>query len=121
MHDPIGVLTYFCVSVRYHACYLGNLHLNVSTPSYTEEMEKKLEPFVFEWTAQRGGSISAEHGIGTLKPHDLHLAKSPAAIKVMKEIKAMLDPQGTLNPFRVLPTEQHSTCVRYAPPSRKSA
>ena len=45
----------------------GNLHLNISTPSWQEELRNQIEPFVYEWTAQQNGSISAEHGLGRMK------------------------------------------------------
>ena len=40
----------------------GNLHLNVSVPEYNKEILGCIEPFVYEYTAQHKGSISAEHG-----------------------------------------------------------
>ena len=45
----------------------GNLHLNVSCPRYDTDILKHIEPFVYEWTAARKGSISAEHGLGQMK------------------------------------------------------
>lgn len=45
----------------------GNLHLNVSCKEYTPEVEAQIEPFVYEWTSQHRGSISAEHGLGRMK------------------------------------------------------
>ncbi len=46
---------------------------------------------------------SAEHGIGQGKPHFLHYSKQPAAIEIMKQVKAMFDPNGILNPYKTLP------------------
>ena len=48
------------------------------------------------------GSISAEHGIGQLKRHELALYKTPAELDVMRRIKQALDPQGVMNPGKVL-------------------
>ena len=45
----------------------GNLHLNVSCQKYDDEILRHIEPFVYEWTAARRGSISAEHGLGQMK------------------------------------------------------
>jgi D-2-hydroxyglutarate dehydrogenase len=45
----------------------GNLHLNISTKHYDDNILKQIEPFVYEWTAARRGSISAEHGLGQMK------------------------------------------------------
>ena len=53
--------------------------------------------------ADRGGSISAEHGIGTAKKRWLHLNRSPAEIAAFRAIKRALDPAGTLNPNVLLP------------------
>ncbi|CAM9019626.1 unnamed protein product [Wickerhamomyces anomalus] len=45
----------------------GNLHLNVAVRRYTKDVEKVLEPFVYEWVSSKKGSISAEHGLGFQK------------------------------------------------------
>lgn len=45
----------------------GNLHLNISTRKLDKAIEERLEPFVYEWTSERRGSISAEHGLGQMK------------------------------------------------------
>ncbi|ETV66157.1 hypothetical protein H257_17309 [Aphanomyces astaci] len=81
----------------------GNMHLNISTPTYNSQVMAAIEPFVFEWTAARRGSISAEHGIGTHKPAFLHLSKVKNAINMMHQMKALYDPRGILNPYKVLP------------------
>ena len=49
-----------------------------------------------------GGSISAEHGIGTLKRDDLARLLPPAHLAAMRAIKGALDPQGIMNPGKVL-------------------
>jgi len=81
----------------------GNLHLNVSTPKYDNEVFNLIEPYLFEWIAKHRGSISAEHGIGVSKPDFLHFSKSLPAIQMMKSIKNTLDPNGILNPYKVFP------------------
>lgn len=45
----------------------GNLHLNISAQEFDDAILARLEPFVYEWTAARRGSISAEHGLGQMK------------------------------------------------------
>lgn len=56
----------------------GNLHLNVSAPSgRTSELSALIEPFVYEWTRERRGSISAEHGLGQMKADYMGCALSP--------------------------------------------
>ncbi|MES1917174.1 MAG: hypothetical protein MHM6MM_008929, partial [Cercozoa sp. M6MM] len=62
-----------------------------------------LEPWLFEEVAKVRGSISAEHGIGQMKPHFLHLTKSEVAIETMQGIKQLMDPKGIMAPYKVLP------------------
>eukprot|EP01028_Stygiella_incarcerata_P007944 TRINITY_DN331_c2_g1_i6.p1 TRINITY_DN331_c2_g1~~TRINITY_DN331_c2_g1_i6.p1 ORF type:complete len:456 (+),score=124.53 TRINITY_DN331_c2_g1_i6:184-1551(+) len=81
----------------------GNLHLNVVFPSFEKKHEEILEPFVYEWVSKEHGSVSAEHGIGYMKPKVLHHSKTWESIRVMKTIKDALDPNGILNPWKVLP------------------
>ncbi|CAI5738698.1 unnamed protein product [Peronospora destructor] len=80
-----------------------NVHLNVSTLEYDDQVFNALEPFIFEWTSKYRGSISAEHGIGRHKPEYLYMSKSGNAIKLMQQMKKMMDPKGILNPYKVLP------------------
>ena len=72
----------------------GNLHVNVLHAP--EEID--IDGAVFDLVAQFGGSISAEHGIGTAKKPWLHLNRSPMEIAIARAIKASLDPKGMLNP-----------------------
>lgn len=83
----------------------GNLHLNVTTSEYCAKTEALLEPFVYEWTAEHRGSVSAEHGVGRMKVGALHYTKGEAAVSAMRAIKRTLDPKGILNPYKVLPPE----------------
>jgi FAD/FMN-containing dehydrogenase len=86
----------------------GNLHYNVQAPAgvdgqrFLVEQEHAVNTLVFDAVAARGGSFSAEHGIGLLKRDELALRKSPVALQMMRAIKAALDPQGLMNPGRVL-------------------
>lgn len=79
-----------------------NLHLNISCEEYSTDLYKQLEPFVYEYTAKLKGSVSAEHGIGFLKTKYLKHSKSPEAIKMMHDMKQLLDPNSILNPYKVL-------------------
>ncbi|MGH3544321.1 MAG: FAD-binding oxidoreductase [Mycobacteriales bacterium] len=56
---------------------------------------------VFELVARLGGSISAEHGIGTAKKRWLHLCRSAAELSAARRIKASLDPINLLNPHAI--------------------
>ena len=86
----------------------GNLHYNVQAPeggdaqAFLREQEDRINTLVFDAVARHGGSISAEHGIGSLKAGKLPQYKSPVALGMMRAIKQALDPQGLMNPGRVL-------------------
>jgi FAD/FMN-containing dehydrogenase len=86
----------------------GNLHYNVQAPAgedgrrFLAEQEHAVNALVFDTVARHGGSFSAEHGIGQLKRDELAQRKSPVALQLMRGIKAAFDPQGLLNPGRVL-------------------
>ena len=87
----------------------GNLHYNVQAPeggdpaTFLREQEERVNTLVFDQVQRHGGSISAEHGVGSLKAAKLPHYKDPVALALMQQIKQALDPRGTLNPGRVLP------------------
>ena len=76
--------------------------LHFKGPADKPELLDLIEPFVYEYTAGLGGSISAEHGIGVMKPTKLHYSKSPEAIKMMQLMKKTLDPNRILNPYKTV-------------------
>ncbi|KAL2124042.1 hypothetical protein VTJ04DRAFT_407 [Mycothermus thermophilus] len=80
----------------------ANLHLNVSTRRYDARVEKVLEPFIYEWIAERQGSISAEHGLGLMKKKYIGYSRNPTMVGLMKGIKNSFDPNGILNPYKYL-------------------
>ena len=86
----------------------GNLHYNVQAPvgvdaaSFLGEYEAAVNALVYDAVQAHGGSISAEHGIGSLKRDELTRRKSPVALSLMRAIKQALDPQGLMNPGRLL-------------------
>ncbi|NWI34335.1 D2HDH protein, partial [Sula dactylatra] len=82
----------------------GNLHLNITTESYSCSLLDAIEPFVYEWTARYNGSISAEHGLGFKKKQFIQYSKPKEAVFLMQRFKAMLDPKGILNPYKMLPS-----------------
>ncbi|KAM6063100.1 D-2-hydroxyglutarate dehydrogenase, mitochondrial isoform 2-T2 [Chlamydotis macqueenii] len=82
----------------------GNLHLNITADSYSHALLDAIEPFVYEWTARCNGSISAEHGLGFKKKQFIQYSKPNEAIFLMQRFKAMLDPKGILNPYKMLPS-----------------
>lgn len=81
----------------------GNLHLNIVSSKYDDNILAQIEPFVYEWTSAQRGSISAEHGLGLMKAEKIHYSKSPEAVQLMASIKKLLDPKSILNPYKVLP------------------
>jgi FAD/FMN-containing dehydrogenase len=86
----------------------GNLHYNVQCPeggdsaTFLREHEAEVNTLVYDAVTRRGGSISAEHGIGSLKRDELVRRKSPVALQMMRAIKTALDPDARLNPGRVV-------------------
>ncbi|KAL8047351.1 hypothetical protein ABFX02_08G235300 [Erythranthe guttata] len=89
----------------------GNLHLNISAREYDDSILSQIEPFVYEWTSKQRGSISAEHGLGLMKANKIHYSKSAETVQLMGALKKLLDPNGILNPYKVLPTSISQTGV----------
>lgn len=85
----------------------GNVHYNVTQPPGVDkaaylELWTDMASAVHDVVANFSGSISAEHGIGQMKRSELLRFKSPIEIALMRKIKAALDPNGILNPGKVL-------------------
>lgn len=85
----------------------GNLHLNVLKPPDLGMADfyarcHAISPKLFELVRERGGSISAEHGVGVLKRDFLGYSRSAVEIDVMRAVKAVLDPNGVMNPGKLL-------------------
>ncbi|TKA29535.1 hypothetical protein B0A50_03548 [Salinomyces thailandicus] len=80
----------------------SNLHLNVAVRRYEKEVEKALEPWVYEWVAQRKGSISAEHGLGLAKKEFIQYSRSETMVGLMKQLKKVYDPNGIMNPYKYI-------------------
>ena len=86
----------------------GNLHLNTVMKGFDDlgtakKIKSVLTPFVFDYVKSKGGSISAEHGVGLLKTDFLGHSKTPEMIRYMGHLKRVFDPNGILNPYKVLP------------------
>ncbi|MDR3441189.1 FAD-binding oxidoreductase [Telmatospirillum sp.] len=85
----------------------GNIHFNLSQPpgvdkeTYLKEWAR-MNRIVHDIVVAMHGSISAEHGIGQLKRQELAHYKAPLELDLMKRIKAAFDPQGLMNPGKVL-------------------
>ena len=85
----------------------GNLH-----PTFLFDLKKegdlpRLEraaASVFREAIELGGTISGEHGIGTLKREFMEEAVGPDALELMRQIKGLFDPKGIMNPHKIFPT-----------------
>ncbi len=86
----------------------GNLHVNIlydpGDASQAGRADAALEA-VFDTVIALDGQVSGEHGIGLVKRELLARALSPQAMALMRAIKAQFDPDGLLNPGKVLPPE----------------
>lgn len=85
----------------------GNLHYNISPPEGIDydaflKEQPKINRIVYDSIKQFGGTISAEHGIGTLKREELTRQKSASTLRVMKSIKHAMDPDNIMNPGKIL-------------------
>jgi len=80
----------------------SNIHISVSTLYGPDEGMHDVDDIVYGVVQRFGGSISAEHGVGTLKRPYLHLSRSPAELALMRTVKQALDPKGILNPGKVI-------------------
>ena len=78
----------------------GNVHVNVTGLAPDDP---RVDDTVLRLAAQLGGTISAEHGIGTAKRAYLSLNRSEAEIAAFRAVKRALDPDGILNPNVLLP------------------
>lgn len=84
----------------------GNVHLNILKPDELpmEEFQSRcgeVSRWVFEIVQRYGGSVSAEHGVGLLKKGYLQYSRSAEEIAVMKQVKAVFDPAGIMNPGKI--------------------
>ena len=93
----------------------GNIHFHVLAPTGSEREQweqsqgKEISCFVHDLVTEWGGSISAEHGIGQMKRDELARLGDPAALSLMRTIKHALDPNGILNPGKLVPLAPDET------------
>ncbi len=86
----------------------GNMHYNASMPGALEnsefivQHEQDVNRLVYEVVARLDGSISAEHGLGQLKRETIRDYKDALELELMRSIKQALDPQGLMNPGKVI-------------------
>jgi FAD/FMN-containing dehydrogenase len=81
----------------------GNIHVNVSGLPPDDD---RVDDGVLRLVGEYGGSISAEHGIGSSKRKWLHISRTAAEISTFRTLKQALDPDGVLNPNVLLPNNR---------------
>ncbi|HHY50321.1 MAG TPA: FAD-binding oxidoreductase, partial [Alphaproteobacteria bacterium] len=85
----------------------GNIHFNFSQPTGADGKAflagaEQIHEAIYEIVGRLGGSVSAEHGIGQLKVDLLRRVKDPVALDMMRAVKQALDPNGIMNPGKLL-------------------
>jgi FAD/FMN-containing dehydrogenase len=86
----------------------GNIHYNLSlldakkNPGFIAQHEAEVNHIVYEVVRELNGSISAEHGLGQLKRDTIRDYKDPLELELMRSIKDTLDPNGLMNPGKVI-------------------
>ncbi|OXG93163.1 D-lactate dehydrogenase [Cryptococcus neoformans A2-102-5] len=82
----------------------GNLHLNVVAEGnqFSEEIQCVIEPFVYELVAEYNGSISAEHGLGSMKAPYMSYSQADTSIELMRLLKKLFDPKRIMNPYKFI-------------------
>jgi FAD/FMN-containing dehydrogenase len=86
----------------------GNVHFNISQPAGGDgerflARAEEITARVYQVVLALDGSISAEHGIGQMKRALMPSIKSPVELAMLRAVKHALDPQGLLNPGKLLP------------------
>jgi len=92
-------------SVCYGHAGDGNLHVNIirgdlSEQDWNEKLPQGIRE-LFKEVVRLGGTISGEHGIGLVQKGYMDIAFSKAQLQLMRDIKAVFDPKGLLNPGKI--------------------
>lgn len=91
-----------CGAVFYGHIGDGNVHIVTYQPGVAAQPKDAVEEVVYGLVREYGGTVSAEHGIGTLKRRWLAHARTPEQIALMRTLKSAMDPKNTLNPGKVI-------------------
>lgn len=86
----------------------GNVHVNTLKDRLPDERWRALVPTVIDeeiygLTLSLGGMLTGEHGVGVIRRRYLPMALDEAQIELMRQIKAVFDPNGILNPGKIMP------------------
>ncbi|KAL4967222.1 uncharacterized protein BDV14DRAFT_207673 [Aspergillus stella-maris] len=87
----------------------SNLHLNIAVRQYNKDVEKAIEPWVYEWIQKRSGSISAEHGLGVAKKEFIGYSQNETNLKLMKQLKGLYDPVSPRQVYVMVNTNRYRT------------
>jgi FAD/FMN-containing dehydrogenase len=79
----------------------GNLHYLASSEN-VKDLRDLLDRTLYDLVDEFDGSFSAEHGIGQKRVDELQRYKSPVEYKLMQALKKTLDPEGRMNPGKVV-------------------
>ncbi|WP_213521845.1 FAD-binding oxidoreductase [Nonlabens sp.] len=79
----------------------GNIHFMIGKENQRIELKKEIDHCIYDGLQEIGGSVSAEHGIGTHKKAYLELCRTPEEIALMRSLKSFMDPKGILNPGKI--------------------
>ena len=82
--------------------HLGDGNLHLTTARMNEKDYIPVEELVYKIVEKYNGSITAEHGIGVIKKPFLHYSRSDEELKLMEQIRQLLNPHNTLNNGRVI-------------------
>jgi len=92
----------------------GNLHPTINTnmrdPEEVERVEQAVEE-IFNYAIELGGTLSGEHGIGTMKKAFLAKEMGDDGVEFQKAIKRALDPKNILNPGKIFPEKEKKVSV----------
>ena len=101
----------------------GNLHFNINQRAGTQifqlqAVEPKARRAIHDFVKEFGGSFSAEHGIGQLKVFELERYANPVELDLMRRVKQAFDPNGIMNPGKVLSPPLTAATAPPSPPAR---
>lgn len=91
-----------CRSLFYGHIGDGNMHIVVVVPGRNPQPAEEIEDLVYDLVRDHKGTVSAEHGIGLTKKPYLPYTRTPEELALMGRIKRALDPEGLLNPGKVV-------------------